>query len=150
MDRFGDSRLTEAPQGHQLSRNIPSKADEYPDHVAKVIVDNPNKKVIRYSLRHGSRPKNATPEKRTIEFVNHQGYSEAKPVYRAAKPQPARMERSKSNYLNSRPVERMVKTVLPPQSTKPEGIRIMRGTQQPAFTQNGENILPSHGRLAAK
>lgn len=104
--------------------------------MAKVIVDNPTKKVIRYSLRQGAKPKRTTPEKRTIEFVNHAGYSEAKPVYRVINPGETKFERSKSSYLKPRPMERMAKTVLPPQSRQAEGIKIMRGTAQPMFTQN--------------
>ena len=106
--------------------------------MAKVIVDNPNKKVIRYSLRHGTKAKQPTPEKRNVEFVNHPAFSESKPVYRVIKPQGTKIERSKSSYLNPRPVERMVKTVLPPQSRQAEGIKVMRGTQQPVFTQNSK------------
>ena len=108
-----------------------------------MISDNPTKKVIRYSLRHGGKTevvREATPGRRKVEFVNHNGFSDIKPAVRLVKGDPVRIERSKSTYLNSKPTENVVRTVLPPQK---EGVRILRGTQQPVITHNGSYFMKS-------
>ena len=84
--------------------------------------------MIRYSLRHGAKPeqtRSVTPGKTSVKFVNHQGFTETKPVMRVIKANEVRGERSKSSYLNPTRTEHVVRSGLPNQV---KGVRIMRGT----------------------
>lgn len=107
-----------------------------------MISDNPKKKVIRYSLRHAegtAKVREVTPGRKGVEFVNHTGYSEQKPVVRVIKAQEPRIERSRSSYLNHQPVERVLKTTY----VEPNNhFKVLRSTQPPqVLGKNGEVLL---------
>ena len=115
--------------------------NDYGDRIATVIQDDPKKKVIRYSLRKGAnkeRVRQATPGRKGVEFVNHQGFAEGNPKVRVVRVEEPRIERSRSSYLNAQPQERVVRNVLPGPTEPVKKVKIMRNTQPPqVFGNNG-------------
>lgn len=129
-----------------------SGADLKKDLIPTLISDDGKKRVIRYSLRNGSNPpQKATvnAQKKTIEFVDHAGFKPVEDVVRAEPPRRVIHERSRSQYINNEPTERIVRTVIPNTYTKPQQqpkvINVSKSNYIPLNTnKRGTDLTHSH------
>ena len=103
------------------------------DLIPTVISDDGKRRVIRYSLKNGSNPPQKTEsniQKRTIEFVDHQGFQPVERGVRVGAPQMG--ERSRSNYIRTEPSENIVRKVISNSNTKiqrePKVISVKKST----------------------
>lgn len=129
-----------------------SGTDLKKDLIPTLISDDGKKRVIRYSLRNGSNPPqkaNVNAQKKTIEFVDHPGFQPIENVIRAEAPRRVIGERSRSQYINNEPAERMVRTVLPDTYSKaqqqPKVINVAKSNYTPLTThKRGTHLNHSH------